>query len=574
MAILRDSSLLVLVKEEMESSLNEIELKLELYIDNPEQDDAHLEICKNNLHQIGGVCQMVGMPGAFLLVEEMEELIKALSMKDELGKEEFLIALGQGVTMLHRYMAYVALSQKLMPEILLPTINEIRKSANKGRLPENHFFIFPEPPLELIKKLPEISNEQVESDREQFISHCRRLRHMYQVGLIGVIKDESLMPNLKLMDRAINRLIKLIGKTRISPLWQLGAGVIESFQNGDVEINLNRKMLLGKLEREFKRLTQQSEELLESDPPEELVSECVYIISLAKENDNLQYKNYLGLENKLSDKTIRTHLMCMTGPDGSAVNAIVAALKEDLTLVKEALDLSNRGKLEEQKENMVDKLNQVSKTLKMLELEKISESIFDWTEKLSKLSNDTEDQLVEEVFSNVAELMFKIDNSVSQMLTKKITSDDEVAESEEEQEEKISNTIFDEARIIVVKESRQGISHAKNAITSYMDSGWDASHLVDVPETLNTVGGALLYLRLPRASSIFNGSKNFVQERLLQSDSDKEDPNVQMMETLADALSSIDYYLEGLEDQKPIGDDILLIAEESMDELGYPIAAA
>jgi hypothetical protein len=49
-------------------------------------------------------------------------------------------------------------------------------------------------------------------------------------------------------------------------------------------------------------------------------------------------------------------------------------------------------------------------------------------------------------------------------------------------------------------------------------------------------------------------------------------PTKENMETLADALTGVDYYLESMEEQKPIGDGVLEVAEESMKALGYPVA--
>ena len=570
MTTLKNSGLLGLVKEEMEVSLKEIEEKLEEYVDNPEHSQQQIKICCHNLHQIGGVCRVVGMPSASMLVDEMEEITNNISMKDETTRDLYLEGLGQGVTMLTRYLAYVELSQKLMPETLLPTINEVRLINNKSSLPENYFFDFTVSPKDLLLKLPKVNIDAVESDQKTLANSSRRLRKMYQIGLLGVIKNENLNPNLKLMHRALSRIVKISGDVKATPFLQLGIGVVESFHDGDVEVNRNRKMLLGKLDRVLKGLALDTEKTLDAESSENLIKECIYIISLGQNKADLFYKSKLGLENKLSDKVIRTHLRCMTGPDGSAINAIVVALQEELLIVKEALDLSNRGKLDDQLQDLMDKLYQIAKTLVVLELDKTSEEIVQWTEKLSELSGDDE-VTTEEILSNVADLLFRIENSVNHMLTIKITASDDEIESEEDQEAKISSTIYDEAKTIVVKESRLGITDAKNAITSYMDAGWDVSHLVDVPETLNSVSGALLYLKLSRASLVFNESKVFIQERLLESEVEK--PNAHMMETLADALSSIDYYLESLEGHKPIGDSVLLIAEESMNELGYPVAA-
>ena len=51
-------------------------------------------------------------------------------------------------------------------------------------------------------------------------------------------------------------------------------------------------------------------------------------------------------------------------------------------------------------------------------------------------------------------------------------------------------------------------------------------------------------------------------------------PVREQMETLADAITSIDYYLESMEEHKPIGDAVLEVAEESLAELGYPVMRA
>ena len=54
----------------------------------------------------------------------------------------------------------------------------------------------------------------------------------------------------------------------------------------------------------------------------------------------------------------------------------------------------------------------------------------------------------------------------------------------------------------------------------------------------------------------------------------EEQPGLTEMETLADAISSVDYYLESLEANKPIGESILEIAEDSVAELGFPVDTA
>ena len=104
-----------------------------------------------------------------------------------------------------------------------------------------------------------------------------------------------------------------------------------------------------------------------------------------------------------------------------------------------------------------------------------------------------------------------------------------------------------------------------------MDSSWDGMHLNNVPTTLKSVWGGLVFLQLHRAAAVVSACESFIDKKLIKDGS--LTPTYQLMETLADAVSSIDYYLEGMEDNKPIGDGILEVAEESMRELGFPVAA-
>ena len=97
-------------------------------------------------------------------------------------------------------------------------------------------------------------------------------------------------------------------------------------------------------------------------------------------------------------------------------------------------------------------------------------------------------------------------------------------------------------------------------------------HLTNVPSTLGSVSGGLTFLELDRAKGIMDACRNYIEQTLLAKGS--ETPTGEQMDTLADAISSIDYYLESMEEQKPIGESVLEVAEESMEELGYPVVRA
>src|SRR5690606_9745302 len=116
---------------------------------------------------------------------------------------------------------------------------------------------------------------------------------------------------------------------------------------------------------------------------------------------------------------------------------------------------------------------------------------------------------------------------------------------------------------------RNGLEQAKDAIIEFIASQWNHEHLARVPELLTQVRGGLAMIPLQRAADLLNACNRYIQEQLLAR---KAVPNWQSLDTLADAITSVEYYLERLaEDRGAQGDLILDVAEESLEALGYPL---
>ncbi len=90
-----------------------------------------------------------------------------------------------------------------------------------------------------------------------------------------------------------------------------------------------------------------------------------------------------------------------------------------------------------------------------------------------------------------------------------------------------------------------------------------------VPERLNAVRGGLDVIQLGKPALILRQCVQFIEEKLLQADQPK--PDWRSMDTLADAITSVEYYLERLSDDPATTDDILQLARASVEALGYPL---
>ncbi|MHA5866356.1 hypothetical protein ACVSMD_28335, partial [Pseudomonas aeruginosa] len=118
-------------------------------------------------------------------------------------------------------------------------------------------------------------------------------------------------------------------------------------------------------------------------------------------------------------------------------------------------------------------------------------------------------------------------------------------------------------------EARNGLEQAKDAIIEFIASQWNHEHLARVPELLTQVRGGLAMIPLERAATLLETCNRYIQEQLLAR---KAVPDWQSLDTLADAITSVEYYLERLsEDHASQSDLILDVAEDSLANLGYTL---
>lgn len=569
MVTIEGTASLNLVKEQLDESLSVAESNLEHYAEEPE-NDVRLKHCLEQLSQLKGVFRLIELPGAAMLVDEMVGLGNLVLSRSHEDNEPELACISSAIMVLNHYLEYVQAKQRAMPVLLIPTINELRSLARKNLVPESTFFTLQENP----DRPPKTAGEPADHGKLEQMS--RRLRHMYQVGMLGVFKGENIETNVKLMERALSRIDALSGQVEMAKLWWLGRGVLDALASGKVEASNARKSLLGMIDRHIKALVFQGVGSLDKEPSLQAVQECVFICSLVPPLtptlEEIQ-QAYQIPANCVRDEQLQVERDLMKGPGGTVIRSVAEAIKEELTQIKDTLDLGARGAHSDDIESfgkVSESLVKIGNTLLMLGLVDASNVIKDQATNVKNWTEADVDPEGEQ-FNSVADALLYVENCVAALAPRAGGLDSTEDEAENATKQGMSITQLEEARRVVVTEARAGLSLAKRAITSYIDSNWDNMHLNNVPTTLNTVWGGLLFLQIERAASVLKSCESFISNKLL---AEKIHPDQHTLETLADALTSIDYYLESMEDNKPLGDSILDVAQESVEELGFPIQAA
>jgi chemotaxis protein histidine kinase CheA len=123
-----------------------------------------------------------------------------------------------------------------------------------------------------------------------------------------------------------------------------------------------------------------------------------------------------------------------------------------------------------------------------------------------------------------------------------------------------------EARSIVIEESTTAIGLVERAISAYIKSDFDSSHIAHLPQLMNSVRGAFEMMDVAKLPEVTPGAASLLNEFV---DRKRKNPNedVQALETLADAMISIEYFLNELGRRYIADERILQVAEDSVSAL-------
>jgi chemosensory pili system protein ChpA (sensor histidine kinase/response regulator) len=543
------------VKGEIEETLKQSRQALEAFVENPE-DGAQMRFCLAYLHQVFGTLQMVEFYGAALLAEEMEKLCLAL-----INGQVSRVADGQEVLMrailqLPPYLERVKASRRDLPVVLLPLLNDLRAVRGEPLMSETALFT---PDLAAGERAP-IQIAPTVTDA----TLLKKIRQVYQLSLLGVIRNDGVFENLAKMAQVFARLEKLAGASPMRELWLVGAAVVEGLQEKSIETGTAVKMLLGQIDRQLRAVAEDS---VQRAPTELLKNLLYYVAKSTGSTARLRsIKDLYRLDDALpGDALVSEERARMSGPDREAMKSVVDALCEELARVKDALDLFVRKNDAEKSitdlATQVPILKQVADTVAVLGLGQPRRIL---QEQIELIDSMTASGMLPEDgrLLDIAGALLYVEATLMGMVAEKpIGQPGTNPAAEFSAQDQLSD-----AQSAVLRESRGALEKAKDAVIEYIASQWNPTHLESIPELIDTVRGSLSILSLSRPAEILAGASRYVSERLLAG---QHRPDWQEMDTLADVITSVEYYLERIANDTHGGDSILDIAERGLAKLGF-----
>ena len=554
-----------LVKEEIENTIGQAELSLERFQENRESE-SDLQNCVDFLHQLRGIFSLVELRGGVMLCQESASLSNQVPVGATDDKNQLLTALSNALFTLRRYTEYYQKQGADHPELLLPVINEVREARGDKPYPDSCFFELGN------ASAPDfcagIDLPFIETGNEQDLEiHTRRFRLMYQVGLLGLLNGQDLSTSRRLIARAATGLARLCRGEPLGSLWCLVYLVAEVMQEKEMGAEKNRKRLFMKIERYARELVHVGQVAMGKTSPDSITRELVYILyrSGSQRPEVATLLSAYGLSPaEFTEQQLMEHRRHLYGPGADVLKSLSQAVLEELTDLKDRLDIVERGIDPDTTElsNIATALERVGNSLLILDLTQLSTlarqegaRLREWEEKGTL---PTESELY-----SVADAVLNIEEAAHQLAAHGITNEtDQLANKVRRNDQSV---YVHEALIVLADEASQALTLAKQAITAFLESDYDKLHLANVPATLRSIGGGLKLLEDEAAAGVMSRVTDCIEQYLLNT---SRPPETRILEALADALTSLEYYIEGMGLQEKPNPELLRLAETSLTDVG------
>ena len=528
-----------LVGREVSATLAEARGALESYVEQP--DNAQLlETCAQQLHQVQGVLRLLEIYGAALLAEEMEHVAQYLlaTHAERKSQAESLDALMRAMVQLPSYLERVLAGGRDLALVLLPLLNDLRAVRGNALLSEGTLLL-------LNLRSDQQAQPQAASPGEPALTveqWARRVRARYQMGLIGWIRGERVEQNLQTLAAVAAKLEKVATRQPVFQLWWVIGAVIEALQESGLESGQSVKRLLGLGDREIRRLYEQGEARYSQSPPVELLNNLLYYVGRAEcagPRVNAVRTSFRLRELLPVDESIEQERENLSAPSVKLMQTVAAAIREDLSKVKDVLDIFvRRGAAQPQELSpQVELLRKIGDTLGVLGLGELRARVQSETERLRKIVEGTlkaDESTLVEIAAALIGVEDKLDDSLVGMILPK---DAELPRAAEDTE-------FQQVQAAVLRECIVNLARIKDAITQSVGGTLDAAGLDSWPDLMRGLKAGLLLLGKARAVEVIEAIT--VQlKRVMQ-------PGIHVLppgyiDRLADAIVSVEYYMETLQ---------------------------
>jgi len=545
------------VKAQLDDVLSDAQANLNEYIEN--KTDENLENCIEHLQLIYGTLQMVEIYGAAMLAEEMRLTTVALLEGNVERAEDTYDVLMRAMLHLPDYLEGIQAGKKDAPISLMPLFNDLRTARKEGLLSESVLFS------------PDIENAEMSSDgydadaieTGKLQGEVKRLRTHYQLGLLDYIRNNKERVGLQRIKAVLNSLEKVSSNAEVRRVWMVAGALVEGLIKQGIDTNLSIKMLLGAIDRQLKLVLDEGEEEFSKNYSKELLKNVLYYVGLSRVDSKAisAVKEAYNLDDLIPQEADDAGMM-IGGLNADLFDTVSKGITEDLVQVKDVLELfmQSNDQNVEQLVPVAEQLGKIADTYGMLGMGNVRQSIMDQRDVMQSIIKG-ETEISEPVVSAVA---YELLNAESELKDYIDSRSGFVDMNREHEEHAVPAAEYRQVVFTVVSEGLKNFSEAKEAVLAYVSGIGDKEQLDIILNRLEEVRGVSMMLPLGRVESQIGKLQKYIRVALLNNN---HKPDAKEQDTVADVVTSIEYFFEALSEGRPGVEQGLNAGDEAADIL-------
>lgn len=553
-----DISTLNWVKGEIDETLKQARLALVSYIEEP-HDPAQLQFCITYLHQVRGSLELVELYGPAQLAAEMERLAQALEkdeVPDRMAASESLM---RAILQLPDYLESLQGGEVDTPLVLLPLLNDLRRMRGQTALTEAAFF---QPDLSVMP--PALSEHPPKGDLGPLI---RKLRRYYQAALLNIVRERVVPQSVGVMATALEKIGAAATRPEVRQWVWVCSGFVEALRDGGLALDVTHKQLLGRIDRMLKEFIRHGQAELPADELSHMVRTLLFhMVRCDSDGERVEalrsafHLDMLPPDTGSPNGTFES----LSGFNAELKRTVSADILEELARAKEVLDVFARRE-DHPVANLApvkDSLNHVANTLVLLQQPSLRQVLTEQVGIIEKLLGDAR-QPDQPTLMRMAEAVLAVENTLGEWGAA------EPVERADEDGNANGDKAHDEDVVRqVMKEAKSELVFVRDAVNGFLEEGSGKSRLEDIPARLHRVVGSLAFLSYRRVARILRACSIYIQNQLIAA---TELPSSDDLDAFADALTSVEYYLEAFVGGSVHPSAVLDVAEQSLARIGYAV---
>jgi chemosensory pili system protein ChpA (sensor histidine kinase/response regulator) len=541
------STVLAWVRPDLDKHLNQVRTQIE-HISNSTHIGDGVENTAKHLTQLKYTFEALVLQGATMVVEEMITVCDELQRYNIRDRQKAFGALMDAIVVVPSYLDRLQAGHHDLPILLLPIINELRGAYNANIVSEATLFA---PSLDVpIPELERDADEPAPVFDEPFHIFALRMRRQWENALLHWLQEQDNLELLSPLQSVCETLHGRLERMNLRRMWWIAAQVIGGLKEGVSDNDVHLRRLFARLHLSLKTVTEGGENATAVQSVDAVSQALLFHIAQAKTGneavDNL--REQFHLQELVPDRDVLIRARgAVSGRNRELYMSLGAAVRDELSLVKDALDLELRtGNVDpHRREHSREALLRLKDTLKMMGLGDSAQSIeklmpeFETSE---DPDHDGEHRPRETLLMGLAGKLIQVESVLEEQIA---TLGEPLLEEQTSNFTELPRHELQQIRAHLLDETVISLHLVQDEVRRHFNGKLDA----DYTTPMEHIAGAMELIGESETASLALKLRNALGNLLRLSRTEKN-MNTDKLETVTDAVAAFELYLAGCRDQQ------------------------